>query len=143
MLGDADRLVLEDRKLLADFPREPPQNLDVERQLGDVVGEDVGLQGIRLVAPEHEAATLVAHVDVGVDHAGDRKLGPDPGDGLGDQELMPRRHDGQGGAEPRGDDPRPRARGVHHRARRDRAARLRGGELSPIRVAAPLTARCA
>jgi hypothetical protein len=39
MLGDADRRVLEDWKLLADFPHEPPQGLDVEQQLGDVVGK--------------------------------------------------------------------------------------------------------
>ena len=110
MLGAANRGALEDRKLLADFSRQSPEGLDVEGQLGDVVRQRVDLQGTGLVAAQHEPSALVAHVDVGVDHAGDRELGPDPGDGLGDQELMARRHDGQGGAEPRGDDPRPRAR---------------------------------
>ncbi len=88
-------------------------------------GGEVEASGCRggLVVPEHEPAALVARVDVGVDHAGDRKLGPDLADGLGDRELMPRRHDGQSGAEPRRGDPRSRARGVHHHTRRDRAAR--------------------
>jgi len=66
MLGDANRRVLEDRKLLADALREPPQDLDVERQLGDVVRERVRLQGIGLVAPEHEPAALVTIVPRGV-----------------------------------------------------------------------------
>ena len=99
VLGHADRGVLEDRELLAHRAREPPQDLDVEGQLGDVErGRQRGrieLHGIGLVPAEHEPAALVADVDVGVDHAGDREVGPDPGDRLRDQELMAGRHHGQ------------------------------------------------
>ena len=53
VLGDADRRVLEDRKLLAHAARQPPQHLDVERQLGDVERRrqrrQVDLQRIGLV----------------------------------------------------------------------------------------------
>ena len=127
MLGDAQGRILEDRELRAHAAREPPQHLDVERQLGDVERRwqrgHVDLHGIGLVPAQHEPAALVAHVDVGVDHACDRELGPDPGDRLGDQQLMARRHDRQRRAETRGDEARPRAGGVHHGARRNRAAR--------------------
>ncbi len=99
MLGDADRGVLEDRELLAHATGQAPEHLDVERQLGDVEPRAqrgrIDLHRIRLVAAEHEAAALVAHVHAGVDHAGDGELRRDAGDRLGDQELMARRHDGQ------------------------------------------------
>ena len=77
---------------------------------------EVGLQRDRLVAAEHEAAALVPHVDVGVDHAGDRELGPHAGDRLGDQQLMARRHHRQRSAQLARRPGAPTARRVHHRA---------------------------
>ena len=125
MLGDLDRRVLEDRELLGDARREPPQYLDVERQLRHLERRRqrrrVDLQRIGLVAAEHEAAALVANVDVRVDHPRDRELGDDARDRLGDEELMARRHDLQRRAEGFRDDPRPRSRRVDHHARGDRA----------------------
>ena len=67
---------------------------NVGRQRGQVE-----LQRIRLVAAQHQPAALVTDVDVGVDHAGDRELRRDPGDRLGDQQLMARRHHRQRPAE--------------------------------------------
>jgi hypothetical protein len=61
------------------------QYLDVERQLGHLERRRqrrrVDLQRIGLVAAEHEAAALVANVDVRVDHPRDRELGTTPGIG--------------------------------------------------------------
>jgi hypothetical protein len=45
-------------------------------------------------SPEPDPAALVAHADVGVDHAGDQKLGPDSRRRLGDQDLTARRRTG-------------------------------------------------
>src|SRR5262249_59106505 len=84
MLGHADRRILEDRELLAHAPGEPPQHLDVERQIPHVERRrqrrGLELQGVGLVPAQHEAASLVPDIYVGVDDAGDRELGPDAGD---------------------------------------------------------------
>src|SRR5439155_13274433 len=73
MLGDAQGRILEDRELRAHAAREPPQHLDVERQLGDVERRrqrgHVELHGIGLVPAQHEPAALVAHVGNGLREA--------------------------------------------------------------------------
>jgi hypothetical protein len=97
VLGHADHRVLEDRELLAHAPGQPPQHLDVERQIRHVERRRqrgrLELERMGLVSAQHQAAAIVPHVDVGIDDAGDRELGPDSGDRLGDQELMAGRHD--------------------------------------------------
>ena len=120
---DGDASAPERGEVRADLVGEGPQDAEVEGEVGDLEARRQGLgpDHLRrvLVAAEHEPAVRVAHVHARLEQPHDRLERRDPGDRLGDVELVAHRHERERDPGRRRDGTRPAAGGVDDDRRDD------------------------